>query len=117
MPFQELFCATQSVLTLNASKLLMTSAKTWKIRLHTKTGRNTANEAYTSNYDLSKSNDVLVHARPLCQPLLTAVVFHGAFIKLFFLLAKIKNITPKTKQSISDDSESCGPVSPPVNKA
>jgi len=47
---------------------------------------------------------------------LVAVVSHRRFIKLFFRFANNRKIVPKSKQSNNDDNESCGPVSPPVNK-
>src|SRR5882672_11250574 len=48
--------------------------------------------------------------------LLVAVVCHRGFITLFFRFANNRNIIPKSKQSNNDGSESCGLVSPPVNK-
>src|SRR5438477_11945510 len=48
--------------------------------------------------------------------LLVAVVLHRGFIRLFFRFANTIKIVPKSKQSNNDDNESCGPVSPPVNK-
>src|SRR5205809_7111955 len=48
--------------------------------------------------------------------LLVAVVFQYGFMKLLFRFANNKKASPKSKQSNNDDSESSGPVSPPVNK-
>ena len=50
------------------------------------------------------------------QFMLLAVVFHRGFIRLFFCFANERKTIPESRQSNNDDSESCGPVSPPVNK-
>jgi len=58
------------------------------------------------------SNRIVHSFAPLVATfLLVAFVFHCGFTRLFFCFANERKISPKSKQSNNDDSESCGPVS------